>query len=105
MFPVRLIAQETGSPEEEGQRGPLHWDTYMPPVGDDDQAYTHYEKPKKRARFAVDVLSKIAVAGDRSTESDGSRKYYGSRVISRLQALGLPTVPVDDASLFRKESC
>ena len=96
-------AKETQSPEEEGQTGPLNWDTYMPAVGDDDQGYGHYNKPgdPRRNKFASGVVSQIAVAGDRSIGVQNDRNYNGSRVISRLQGLGLPLVSSEDLGLFR----
>ena len=97
-------AKETQSPAEEGQAGPLNWDTYMPAVGDDEQGYGHYNKPgePRRSKFASGVISQKAVAGDRSIGDRNDHNYNGSRVISRLQGLGLPLVSSQDLGLFRQ---
>jgi len=103
---------EVHSPEEEGQPGPLHFDTYMPVV--DNGRYEHYEQGM--TKFEAGMLAK-AVAGDRSAtkavgkgvdEVDGATNgagstsgYGGSRVLSRLAALGLPGAEMGETGCWR----
>jgi len=87
------------SPEEEGQPGPLHWDTYMPLVS--DKRFAEYAvKPGEgpRTKFSAGAISRTGVAGERSMEGD----YRGGRVVPRLQALGLPSPAVGEEGLFQK---
>mmetsp|Transcript_22142 Transcript_22142/g.44738 ORF Transcript_22142/g.44738 Transcript_22142/m.44738 type:complete len:100 (-) Transcript_22142:73-372(-) len=88
---------ETYSPEEEGQVGVLHWDTYMPVVL--DKTYDQYVAG--RTQFTAGSLSGTAIAGDRG---DADSEYNGGRVVSRLQALGLPTPVVGEEGLFQVRS-
>ena len=88
------LTLETFSPEEEGQDGPLHFDTYMPVV--EDVSYTEYRAG--RVKFAAGSLSATGVAGDRAV--DGC--YKGGRIVSRLQSFGLPTPAIDEVGLWRK---
>lgn len=88
------------SPEEEGG-GILHWDSYMPNVPDKD--YLQYAPG--RTQFTIGSFTEDAntMPGDRSSTSE----YNGVRILSRLDALGLPnptstsTRTVEAGDLFR----
>jgi len=87
------------SPEEEGQSGALHWDTYMPLVSDKTFAeYAERAGEGPRTKFSAGAISTTGVAGERLMEGD----YRGGRVVSRLQALGLPSPEVGEEGLFQK---
>jgi hypothetical protein len=87
------------SPEEDGG-GTLHWDTYMPNVPDPD--WLQYASG--RTEFTAGSFTDDAntMAGDRSESSE----YRGARILSRLDALGLPN-PLRERNggegLFRAE--
>eukprot|EP00928_Gymnodinium_smaydae_P014767 TRINITY_DN15428_c0_g6_i1.p1 TRINITY_DN15428_c0_g6~~TRINITY_DN15428_c0_g6_i1.p1 ORF type:complete len:559 (-),score=62.53 TRINITY_DN15428_c0_g6_i1:91-1767(-) len=91
---------ETCSPEEEGQTGPLHWDTYMPPVPSAEYKFYADEYESGRTQFTAGAISGTGVAGDRREDGE----WRGARVISRLKALGLPHPEVGEEGLFRKSS-
>jgi hypothetical protein len=93
-----LGVEEALSPVEEGA-GVLHWDTYMPYVGNEDWA----NFAPGRDQFAAGSFTgdEDTIAGDRSSD------YDGVRIFSRLEALGLPNPGVNDEGapgrLFRSE--
>lgn len=82
-----LEVVETLSPEEEGE-GILHFDTYMPYVP--DKEYRQFVPG--RTQFTVGSFTNDAdtIAGDRSSAESDDGDYNGSRIFSRLEALGLP---------------
>ncbi len=82
-----LEIEEALSPEEEGA-GILHWDTYMPyvPV----KNWSHYDPGKKQFAAGSFTNDEDTLAGDRSST------YNGTRIFSRLGALGLPNPGATD---------
>ena len=94
-----LNVVEALSPIEEG-KGILHWDTYMPYVSNEN--WVHYEAGRESfAKGSFTSDKDTSYTGDRSSE------YEGSRIFSRLEALGLPNPGGTDEGavgrLFRTE--
>ena len=93
---------ETFSPEEEGQSGALHFDTYVPPVKLDKDWTVYAPGRTKFAKGEISDAGPAWIPGDRATAMNPDKNMYnGCRIISRLNALGLPAPLPHESGMFR----